>query len=469
MSDFRHPFLFNKIKILHTLRGVFVMGESKKQLSEEELAAKAEAEAETEEDQKVYKKRRWQHRLRMGRHYRMERFTIIFFTLCSIMLIFTGLGWNRSRIAQKEQIGTQSKYSTSVSFSLSDVTGDVVDVFRNTEGTRAYVLLQFADMSKLSLDANDYQIYMTGFNKSLRQEPTGSMMIYGSSGYVALEFYDERGLSNEIYDITIRNNSEVTNRAELTEEQLAEMEDASFGRFDQANLYVNVGAEDVVEMDVLDKTLDPVQLYYALVGRDNEDVLLDEIGALAGTLKQLHVEHDEYINRLGELGYSDIRKPVYMEGDTFDDDTGYLIPKYMVEGAHDIEYIGMRSTDGFITQVVDDPSMFRDYMAEKRAVQTLATELGDDNPEGLIQIQEVVRDDGYVLDIQNINASEATSSDLSVRDSINSLSGIWGQYLIVKRELQIDKMRDLLLLDAEIRTQNRVFSANVDENFITIY
>ncbi len=447
------------------------MGVDESKLSEEELAKIAEDDAESEEDQKIYKKRRWQHKLRLGRHYRMERFTIFFFTLLSSILLFVGLGWNSERIRMNDLVGTKAVYSESLTFSLSGVSGTIEDVYRNSEGTRAYVLVNMSDLSGVSLDTNDYELFLTGFNKGLSQDPASSMFLFSTSGYLGIEFYDERGLANEIYDVTIRNNSEVTKRKELTDKQLAELEDASYGEFDQANFYVNVGAEEVVVMDVLDRELDPVQLYYALVGRYDEDEVFEEIDTKVDELNQLLVEYDEYNKRLVNLGYEGIEKPKFMAGDKIDDE-GHFRPEYIVRGAHDIEYIGLRSTDGFVTQVVEDPSRFREYMAERRAVEQLAVNSSsnkEDDPEFNERITEIIRDDGYLLELDGINMSEATSSDLSARDAVNSLMSISGQYLRVKRSLQIESMRNLLILDAEIRTQGQGFSANTDEEFLTIY
>ena len=433
-------------------------------LTEEQLAAKAEQEADTDEEQKVYKKRKWQHKLKLGTHYRMERFTIMFFSLVAVLALFFVSGWNSQRIAQNEKIGTQAQYTEQFQFSLSGLSGRVEGIYRDSDEQRAYVLLQMDDVSKMSTDAKNYEIFLTGFNKQLEQEPSGSMFMFGSSGYVGLEFYDERGLANEIYAITLRNNSEVTNATELTEEELDALDDPSFGRFDQTEIYVNVGAEEVTTMEVLDKDLDAVQLYYALVGRYEEEEIFARIDEQTNELGQLIARHNENANRLVNLGFEAPPMPNYMDGDYIDDD-GNFQPRTYVQGAHKIDYIGLNSTDGFVSQVVNDVSEFRDYMAEKRTEERLV-ERGVEEPP---RIETIKRDDGYELPLIDIRRDESTQNEMSARDAVESLMSTWTQYLSVKRNLQITTMRDLLLLDADVRTQGNAFSVHSGEDFLTIW
>lgn len=438
-------------------------------LSEEELAQQAVENADSEEEQKVYKKRLWQHKLKLGRHYTMERFTIMFGSLLSLLLLLFVASWGKQTVAQNAQIGTQAKYTESIEFSLSGTQGTITNIFRDPEGKRAFVMIDVPDVSNLSLDASNYEMFLTGFNKTLEQEPAASVIIFGSSGEMALEFYDERGLSNEVYGITLRNNSAVSNIDELSEEDLAELEDASFGRFDQTEIYVNVGAEDVTTLDVLEQDLDPVQLYYALVGRYAEDEVFDKIDATTKELGQLLAEHNEYANRISEYGFEAPAMPSYMDGD-FIDENGNFRARTLVQGAHEIEYIGKRSTDGFITQVVDEPGALRQYMADKRAESSLAeSSAGGSEPESTPVLNELVRKDGYILPVNEISTTDSTSGELGARDAVSSLNTVWSSYLTSKRQLQIELMRDLLVLDADTRTQGNAYSTHSGEDFLTIY
>lgn len=437
------------------------------QLTEEEMAAKAEAEAETDEEQKIYKKRRWQHKLKLGTHYRMERFTIMFGLVMTMLVLFGFSGWNSSRIAQNELVGTQAKYTQNFEFSLSKVPGSVEGVYRDPDGKRAYVLLHMPDVSNLSLDAKNYEMFLTGFNKQLDQEPAASLFMFGSSGYVGLEFYDERGLANEIFQITLRNNSEITNAVELTEQELANLYDPSFGENDQAEIFVNVGADEVTTMDVLSQKLEPVQLYYALIGRTSEELIFDSIASKTETLGQLMAQHNEHTNRLVSLGYKAPPKPEYMDGDYIDED-GHFRPRTYVKGSHDIEYIGRNSTDGFVSQVVDDVSNFRKYMADKRAAEQLAGSTRD-SAEEPPRLESMIRDDGYEIFFMDITQNEATDNELRAKDATEALMVTWTQYIQVKKDLQITSMRELLLLDANIRTQGNAFSVHSGDDFLIIW
>ena len=70
--------------VIKTKKPTKTMGTSKESdvtLTEEELAKKAVDNADSQEEQKVYKKRQFQHKFKLGRHYTMERFTIMFGSL----------------------------------------------------------------------------------------------------------------------------------------------------------------------------------------------------------------------------------------------------------------------------------------------------------------------------------------------------------------------------------------------------
>lgn len=443
--------------------------EPETQLSEEELAKQAVKNADSEEEQKLYKKRQFQHKFKLGRHYTMERFIIMFVSLVGILgLLFVG-SWGRHTIAQNAQAGTQAKYTQNIEFSLSGVKGSITNIYRDPDGKRAFVMIDMPNVSNLSLDSSNYEMFLTGFNSNLSQEPAASLVIFGSSGEMALEFYDERGLANEIFHITLRNNSAVTGAQELSEEELAELDDASFGRFDQTEIYVNVGAEDVTTLDVLDQELDPIQLYYALVGRYEEDKIFERIDNTTHELGQLLAEHNEYANRIAEYGFEAPDMPSYMTGD-FIDENGHFRPRGYVQGAHEIEYVNKRTTDGFVTQVVDNPGALRQYMSDKRAESNLAdSSVRGSEKESSPRITELVRNDGYVLPVNEISTADSTSGEISARDAVNSLNNVWSNYLTTKRRLQIDLMRDLLVLDADTRTQGNAYSTHSGDDFLTIY
>lgn len=438
-------------------------------LSEDEQQALDVENADSVEEAKVYKKRQFMHKFKLGTHYRMERFSVMFGTLTAFLLLFSLVGWSNYRSDQKEQMSTQAKYTTEVDFSLSGQSGEVVDVYRGKDDTRAVVLIKMEDVANLSVDASTYQLFLTGVDKKLKQQPDASMFIFGSSGYIGIELHDEEGLPNQVLDFTLRANNQVQEDVvELTEEELAEFDDASFGQHDQTQFLANVGAEDAVELSVLDDELDAIELYYALVGRHDEDEIFARIDEQTKELDRLLARHNEYSNRLDELGFVPPALPAFMDGDYIDDE-GNFQARTDVIGHHDIEYINKRVTDGFVLQVVDDVSDFREYMAQKRGEYQQAQTDSLDAAEEVPKIEELVRDDGYTIEVGQISDDESTSNELSARDALVTLETTWSQYIEQKRLLQITDMRDLLLLDADIRTQGNAFSSHSGEEFLTIW
>lgn len=441
----------------------------KEELTEEQQQALDVENAETEEEAKVYKKRQFMHRFKLGSHYKMERFSVIFGTMMVMLMLFTVVGFTNHKRDQNQQLSTKALYSETVEFSLSGQTGTIDNVYTDPDGKRAVMLINMEDISNLSVDASTYELFLTGFEKKLKQEPEASLFVFGSSGYIGVELYDERGLPNQVLEFTLRANSQVhENTEELSDEDLESMEDASFGEHDQAQFYANVGAADAIDMDVLSDSLDPIELYYALVGRHDENEIFDRIEEHTSELDRLLARHNEYSNRLVELGYEAPKMPTFMDGDYVDDE-GNFQPRTNVLGAHDIDYIGKRVTDGFVLQVVNDVADFRSYMAEKRAESQVARSKTDEALEEIPRLDELVRNDGYKITLSEISEEESTSNELSAKEAMTTLQSTWSQYLEQKRDLQITAMRDLLLLDADIRTQGNAFSSHSGEDFLTIW
>lgn len=439
-------------------------------LTEEDKLKHAVDNAESVDEAKIYKKRQFMHKFKLGSHYRMERFTVMFGALTVFLLFFSLIGWSNNHRNLKQDLSTKAIYSTSFEFSLSKSAGTVINVYRDTDGKRAVVLLKLEDVSNLSVDATNYELFLSSVENNIKTDITGSLFMFGSSGYVGVELNAEEGLPNDVLNFTLRSNSKLAEEAEpLTEDEIAELEDASFATNDQAVFYVNVGAKDVVPNKILDGEMDPIETYYSFVGRDAEDILFEDIKTKTTNLKRLLERNNEYSNRLVELGFEAPKAPTYMDGDYVNED-GVFTPRTNITGYHAIEYADQRIPDGFVNQVVDDVSGLRDYMSNKRAEaeQALGTSVVGEGETPPV-IEKLKRNDGYELNLVDVVEGDSTTNEASARTAVETLGAVWSEYLEEKRSLQIQSMQELLLLDADVRTQGEAFSEYSGKEFLTVW
>jgi hypothetical protein len=137
----------------------------------------------------------------------MERFSAMFLVLVLLMGLLVGTGFRDKRRANKIVLGAAAKYTSQTQFSLSGDLFEVIDVYRNSDYTKAFILLKTSSMNNLPLDATKYQMFMTSGDRSkpLTCNPVGGIYIFGNTGYMGLSFIDKNGFDSNLYDIIVRN------------------------------------------------------------------------------------------------------------------------------------------------------------------------------------------------------------------------------------------------------------------------
>ena len=203
-----------------------------------------------------------------GSHYRMERFTAIVLVLVMCLGLCIGLGFRDKNNANKIVLGVAAKYTGQTMFSLSRDVFDVIDVYRSSDYTKAFILLKTTSMSNLPLDASKYQMFMTSGDdsKPLTGNPVGGIYIFGNTGYIGLSFMDKNGFASNLYNIVLRNfDMVVAGRRDLAAENYGK--DSSFTNFNQLPITANLagtGAKVVPFLDAESFTVSDV--YMQLVG-----------------------------------------------------------------------------------------------------------------------------------------------------------------------------------------------------------
>ncbi|MGX1266750.1 hypothetical protein RKD55_004694 [Rossellomorea marisflavi] len=407
-------------------------------------------------------------KLKLGPHYKMERFTAMLGVTMSMLLLFTVLSFVTYRSDVAQSVSAKAVYTEDFNFSLSGQKVNVEGVYGNKDKTDVMILLKMQSPESMSTDASNYELFITGEKKSLSYEPDVTFSLFGSTGYGIIRFQDDQPIPKEIADITIRANAELSAKDGSGASGEKDSTDGSFGSHDQGKLYVNPGADDVVTVDGL-KTgeTEPTKLYTALVAEALDKDIRTEIEQKTEELGKLLNREKEYTNRLVSAGYEPPKTPWFVDGDYVNDD-GTFVAAEDVAGAFTFNYSTNSIRDGYINQVMSDLSSFDAYMKE-HSESELERKADKTKQEQVDRIATLKGDDGSVLDLNMVATGTSPSAQVAAKDSVESLQATWRTYLNTKSKLQKDLMRKLFILDADIQSQKSSYSVLSGKNAVTFY
>lgn len=446
--------------------------EQQEQAAVDKQAEKDIAEATNDEDKKKYKRRRLMSKFKLDRHHKMERFMVTFLITITVIFSVGGYGIYDSIATSRQSRQTNSIIMESSKFSLSGVELKVGSFIGNPDKTRVMIPLQASNMQDLSTNAENYQVFV-GNGRNISEVPDVKLHVFGSSGLLALEVSSSQPLYNEALSVIIRNNYELASHAELAED--AAVPDDSFRDNDQLLLRVNPGARDVQASNKMNETLTVNDMYYLLEGYEKENEILQSIDALLVEMQDDLLRNEEYMNRIEELGYEAPEAPHFIQNDRieieeetinaegemivedvatdgFYEPRARLYTEHYVAGAYNIKWQGRTTREGFVEQLVDNPADLGRYLRQKEAEQERGTS-------EISRPDHVTRQDGVELTRTDLTSADATVDEQEVERYLNELTNIWANYLAKKTELQTSKVKELVVLDAEVKTQGQGYSS----------
>jgi hypothetical protein len=203
---------------------------------------------------------------------------------------------------KKVNLTEQAIYTKQAAWSLIGQKVDNVRAYRNENFTKAFILLKM-DMSKMSLDAKDYQFFVTGGTgyKLKNKDMTGSVYVFGNTGYLGLYFTDAAGFEKMLYSIIVRNTSIIT-ADRVDQEQIDKYSDASFKSHNQIKIFANLAGSDAIVADFLAKDVpDDLEIYADVIASVDEEELRKKLNQTLfdmNNLMSLINEYGEYLQRM---------------------------------------------------------------------------------------------------------------------------------------------------------------------------
>lgn len=413
-------------------------------------------------------------KLKLGKHYRMERFSALFTVLLASMVVVTSLCFVGHMQKQDNSLSETAIYSTKFTASKTGVTGTVENVYTSEDKTKTFLLLKFESVENISTNANNYQMFLTGASvernkQTLDGQPSGSIYMFGNTGYMGIYLVNQDGFGPQILDLVVRSNAELQ-KPEASDDVDEEVEDASFVKHDQFRVYFNPGATKAEHLDCLDSKSAPSAMSFY-----NEAVVKAEEAELHATLAdevdQMRVDLNQITEREERVTNANINlpeRPQAIAGDTVveNEDGSYTYkPATVLPGGYDLDWQNTSVTDGFLDDLIadtDTPNMTTDqYFA------MMSRERNGDASENQFRtdIEWTMKDGTLVASLSGSESGRYTE----LQKLCSDLTTAWNTYYSHKKAYQTQSLEKLLALEVSADAVRTNSSINTEENVLQCY
>lgn len=418
------------------------------------------------------------------KHHKMERFGVSTLVILILMSILTTTIGMKSYRDNHQALTDKAIYTTEFTMSRSQAKGHVVDIFTNEAKTSALVLLKFDDVSQISVDANNYVVFLRGYdlnkNEKVKMEsnPSGAIYMFGTTGYMGIHLVDKQGLANQITYMTIRNDKELTN-VDSENIELEEGVDSQYATYDLTDIFFNMGANNTTVVKCLDNDVLTVRdMYEECVARYREKEIKDKLETDLNKMRSDLVQIAEYEQRLNNLDIA-INKPYdVIDGDYIVNADGKAVAsmdytatleKY-TEGEHlqlvstnvcvggvDFDWYNGNVYDGYINNL-------KGSMTAQEYVNQFSTD-PNTSDDIMLDSKWYYKSSGKEFILSQGGFSQ-TSTD--IQTSITGLQGAWQAYYGDKRNYECVDLISLLELDYEVMNVDNNYTVNNNKNAFVI-
>lgn len=411
-------------------------------------------------------------------HYRMELFSIAFFVLCALMLVVT-IGCVVGHVTkQSVDLTSRALYTTEIQTSRTGVTGKVEQIYTDDSHSAAFVLMKFDDISKISTDANNYQMFLTGADvekntQDIKGSPAGSFYVFGNTGYVGAYFKNVGGFEPQIWYLVVRCNAEIVQPRDVETLENMAFDDRSFAKFDQFAVYFNPGASEAEPLACLNNSAAPdaYELFGQAVLTAEEADVHTNLETYLTSLKTAQARIEEYEGRLVKDGVQVPARPESIAGDKLtesEDGTLTFTPATVVPGGYEFDWRSKSVMDGYLDDVMKAAGASsqnkEQFLAEKSRE---ASSSKNDNGLDASRITWYLQDGTPLADLDNGTAEYGRYA--TINEDCQGLVSAWREFYTAKQKYQVDGLGALLNLEVSSDAMMRMGSVNTAETVLRCY
>ena len=419
-------------------------------------------------------------KLHFGKHQTMQRFGIIMaaFAASGAMLFVATFAsaYNNTAVLEADR----SMYSTQFTFSKSEQSGEVYGVYGNSDRTRALLMLKVPERGTLSMNAENYEAYITGSNPNakltaLKYNPQGAVYMFGTTGYMGVLLSSTEPIPGQVVALTIRASSEIAQTGRT--EGFATLEDESFKEYDQARIFFNPGAEGVEVLDALnDRVPDVRRVFAQSVVKNEEEAIREDLDRDLLAMKTQMSAISDYTERLTSTSFegANVEVPATpeqiagdkIEGeDPFIDSAGNFVEPgtlrlstdTVVDGGVNFDWRNGSVEEGYLAELVPHGTNYATYLGELRR----------GSPEVMrINTDEWAMSDGTTLgDLVSANVAGANN----MMTSASLLASGFRDFYSMKTNYQTNTLVELLDLEMTLRDVTENYTVNSSDYALRVY
>jgi len=418
--------------------------------------------------------------LRLDSHHAIERFGIFF----GVVVVTFGLVFSSAAVSavsnQAAKMDSTTLYTPSFSTSKTQVSGEVDGVYVNSDRNRAMVLMKFDDPRSVSANAEKYQAFLTGSTSELAEQAlksnvTGEIVVFGSTGYMAMVLDSDTAFQQQILNLTLRANSELVYTPSESRELREDLEgQTTFAEFDQWRLYFNPGASGAVETAALDTpAFDAGAVYAELVVKPEEDKIRATMDEQLGEMRADRTRIDEYESEIARVNVDSVfitapAVPVQIAGDVIAGEPAIgegesslkLDAEWVSPSGYDFDWRAGSVAEGYLDDIVPEDESYVTFLADKAAQ-------AKDGEEGALQPNDIQWNLSNGRLLTDYGTSDKAMKPLM--DLRNDLSQSYQDYYAHKVDYQVASYASLIDLEVDLRNVRSGASTNSDEKALFTY
>lgn len=417
-------------------------------------------------------------RFKLDSHHAIERFGVLFGVLVVSSVFIFGAAGTSAYSNNQTSLSSTALYTPKFLTSKTNISGDVSGIFVNEDRTRAMVLMNFSDQSKVSVNAADYQGFLTGSTMDLNEESLkttveGSVYVFGSTGYMGVMLDSDEPFTPQVMDLTMRANAELVYNADGTTDEDQAAADGSFQKYDQWRVYFNPGGSEATVSKALGNgPVDVGAIFNEVVVAAEETKIRDsmdsQLALMQTDLARIKDAESEMARTTADSGTLSLVPPTVPEVIAGDEVTGSprigdnpstldLETDYVMPLGYDFDWRGGSVREGYLQDLLPAGSNYVSYLNE-RTKETPDT----------FRVNELqwLLNDGTDL------KSDYTSSTVTVKplfDIMNRLSQAYQDYFNNKKVYQVDQHTKLLDLEVNLRNVESNVTVNDEPDVVLSY
>lgn len=448
-------------------------------------------------------------KFKLGPHNTMERFCATFIVFVIVLGLITVSATHQKIQNSKIILTEQAIYGNGETmFSLTQDVVNIDGLWTNESHTKAFILIHLpGGMTNLSTQASDYQMLMTCVTEPMQGSPSGSIYVFGSTGYIGLGFADAAGFEPAAYKITLRNLSYMSEGNAEAAKAAHDGRDGSYAYRNEATIVANFAASGAKTANFYSKPdYTATDIYNELVQSNLINEKIEECDNILVDINKSMRKANEYARRLEDAGISmEGNLPAEIFGDSISIEESLDIPRYF-----DANYMlypssgKLNSMDGWFTCVDTNnstafPEGSRLYYSTDYVFpgglnynyQNLTADydlLSEIIPPGMSypQFIESLNEQqsiysvnrgaqfGNYIDTKNgtIFSKDQSNVDLvgeNAKTNITNYETEISNIFSKKRDLQIAKLRDLLKIYYDSSSMNDMTSVYMNSDALVLY